>query len=165
MTSLTKAAAALMVGAFALAGVAGEEKIALDKVPAKAMKAVKAKFPGAELTGAAKDEEDGKVTYEVMLTYKGAKHDVSVKDDGTITGIEKVIAVDDLPGAVTKAVTKKYPNAKIKTAEEITVDDKTNFEVAVASGGKTFEMVISPKGKIVEDGNDKEKEEKDEKRD
>src|SRR5207248_1448342 len=36
------------------------EKIPLDKVPPKIMNAVKARFPGAELTSVEKETEDGK---------------------------------------------------------------------------------------------------------
>ena len=157
MTSTMQVAAALIAGTFALSARADEVVIKPDQVPARAMSAVKAKFAGAEITGAAKDVEDGKTTYEVMLTHKGGKYDVSVKEDGTIVGYEKAMKAEDLPKAVTSAVMKKYPKAKIKAAEELTTGDTTNFEVAVADGGKAFELVVDAKGKIVTDPNDTKK--------
>lgn len=162
-TTATKAAALFLVGTLAFTARADEEKISLDKVPAKVMKAVKAKFAGAEATGAAKEVDNGKTTYEVMIKHRDAKIDVSVSEAGEITGYEKAMEVGDLPKAVTAAARKKYPNAKITAAEEIFKDDKSNFEVEVTvKGRKPFEMIISEKGKIVEDEGSA-KDEKDEK--
>ena len=49
---------------------ADEEKIAVDKLPAAVKKAIKNKFPKAEIEKASKEVEDGKTTYEVELEIK-----------------------------------------------------------------------------------------------
>ncbi len=46
---------------------AEEEKIALDKLPAAVAKALKAKYPKAELVGAEAGDEDGKKQFEVAI--------------------------------------------------------------------------------------------------
>ena len=86
-----------------------------------------------------------KTTYEVMLKVKGRSVDVAMKADGTILEIEKEIAVDDLPRAVRKTLSAKYPKAKITKAEAITKgeDGPVRYEVVI-----TTEVVLNAKGKI-----------------
>jgi uncharacterized membrane protein YkoI len=136
---------------------AAEEKIAIDKLPKAVVDAVKAKYPGAELTGAEKDVTDGKTIYEVNLKHKGAKYDISLSPDGKIVEIEKTIDAKDLPAAVTKALDQKYPKAKIELAEELTVDGKVKYEVVIVTAEKKkLEVVLEPSGKIEkEEGKDK----------
>ncbi len=133
-----------------------EEEIPLDKVPAAVMKTVKEKFPKAEIKKAAKEVEDGKTAIELVLKNEGQDIDVALKEDGTILEIEKTIKVADLPKAVASSLKSKYPKATLKKAEEITEGKKTVYEVVVAVGEKSHEVVLSPEGKILEDqGTDK----------
>lgn len=150
-------AAVLGLAGLAVAARAEDEKVPLDKVPAAVMKAVKDKFPGAAVKGAEKEVEDGKTTYEIASVHDGHKLDVSVKEDGTIAQVEKEIEAKDLPKAVAEAVKAKYPKGSIKKSEEITEGEKATYEVVVAvDGKKPFEVVLDPKGKILEDeGDDK----------
>jgi hypothetical protein len=142
-----KALIASVLGTLALATVslADEEKISVKELPKAVLKAVKEKFPKAEIKGAAKEEEDGKTTYEVLLKVKGRSVDVAMKADGTILEIEKEMAVDDLPKAVRKTLSAKYPKAKITKAEAVTKgeDGPVRYEVAI-----TTEVVLDAKGKI-----------------
>jgi Putative beta-lactamase-inhibitor-like, PepSY-like len=153
---------AIGVSAWAMfATEADEEKVPLDKVPAKVIDAVKAKFKGAELVGAEKETADGKVSYEIEIKNKGQKIDVIVSEDGKITAAEATIDVKDVPKVVTEALLKKYPNAKITSAEEITKDTKVTYEMVITAGGKTLEVVFDPQGKFLdEEDKSKEKDEK-----
>jgi uncharacterized membrane protein YkoI len=146
---------------------AEDEKIALDKLPKAIKEAVKAKFPGATLVKASKENEDGKTIYEVNLKYKGHTLDVSLSPDGKILEIEKTIAAKDLPKAVTAALEAKYPKATIKKAEEISKGEKVSaYEVLlVTAGKKTMEVVIDPSGKITKTGTKGEKKQEKDKKD
>src|SRR5262245_4723675 len=90
---------------------ADEEKVALDKLPKAVSESVKKKFVGAELTGASKETENGKTSFEVSLKHKGQKMDVTVTEAGVIELIEKEISAKDLPAVVRSAIDKKHPNA------------------------------------------------------
>ena len=83
-----------------------------------------------------------------------------MKADGTILEIEKEIAVDDLPKAVKKTLSAKYPKAKITRAEAVTKgeDGPVSYEVAI-----TTEVVLNAKGKIAGASAKGEEEEDDEK--
>jgi hypothetical protein len=96
---------------------------------------------------------------------------VAVSAKGKILEIEKTVEPSRLPEAVASAIKAKYPNAKIKKAEEITKykddeddkaeakkdkddDDKSEkaFEVVLTPEGKSdVEVKLSPQGKILEE--------------
>lgn len=160
------------IGALAVLGLIGvsvpawadEEKVALDKVPVAVMNAVKAKFPGATLKSAAKEEDKGQTIYEVSLTDRGQAVDVSVKPEGMIVSVERTIKVSDLPAGVTAALNKKYPKAELESAEEVTEGDKVTFEVVVETADdKKFEVVLDRSGKILKEEAKTDKDDKDEK--
>ena len=138
-------AGVLGILAMATVSLADEEKIPVKELPRAVLKTVKEKFDKAEIKGAAKEEEDGKTTYEVMLKVKGRSVDVAMKADGTILEIEKEIDADDLPKAVRKTLSGMYPKAKITKAEAITKgeDGPISYEVVI-----TTEVVLNAKGKI-----------------
>jgi uncharacterized membrane protein YkoI len=143
-----------------------EEKIPLDKVPKAVLKAVKNKFKDAKLVGAEKENENGKLVYEITIKHKDDSIEVIVTPEGKILACEKVIAVKDLPAAVLKAVEAKYPKADIKKAEEITADDKITYEVLLLIDKKKLEVVLDPSGKIVkEEKEESEAKEKEKKKD
>jgi uncharacterized membrane protein YkoI len=139
------------LSALVVAARADEEKVPLDKVPAAVLKAVKGKFPGAEIKQAEKEVEEGKTIYEIGLKEDGRNIDVSATEDGTIVEIEKEVAAKDLPRAVADAVKAKYPKGTIKKAEEVAKGEKTTYEVIVAEGSKSREVVLDRAGKILED--------------
>jgi uncharacterized membrane protein YkoI len=152
-----------LAGMTARADEGKEEKVPLDKVPKAVIDAVKAKFKDAELVGAEKENENGKVIYEINLKVKGQTIEVSVTPDGKIVSIEKTITIKDLPKAVAEALDSKYPKATIKIVEEVTEGGKTNYEVLlVTADKKTLEVVFDPTGKVVkEETKDKKEEKKD----
>jgi hypothetical protein len=161
-------AVALGVFATAVAARADEEKVPLDKLPRAVADAVKARFRGAKLTGAAKEKEEGKTVYEVTLRDKDHGVDVTLTPEGKIVGIEKQIAARDLPRAVSEALEAKYPKADYKTVEEVIKvkggeEKLESYEVLlITADKKKIEVVVSPEGKItkVEDKNEeKEREE------
>jgi|HubBroStandDraft_6_1064221.scaffolds.fasta_scaffold569350_2 hypothetical protein len=148
----------LAVAALGLAGVAraDEEKVPLDKLPKSVTEAIKHRFTKSELVGGAKATENGKTTYEVSLKDGAHKIDVSVSADGKITGMEKEVAMGDLPKAVSSALKAKYPKATYRRFEEvINVKDGNEvsgyYEAIVVVGDmKPFEVEVMPDGTIKE---------------
>jgi Putative beta-lactamase-inhibitor-like, PepSY-like len=133
---------------------ADDEKLPLDKVPSAVKESVKKRFPNAEIVGAAKETENGKVTFELNLKDQGQNIDVIVTSEGTIETIEKEIAAKDLPKVVADAVATKYPKATYKKYEQVfkIKDGKETleyYEVVINTGDKKdLEVEITPEGKI-----------------
>jgi uncharacterized membrane protein YkoI len=151
-----------VAGLVLLAAVAGRaaddknkaEKIAPDKLPKAVMDRIKARLPGAEITSAEKETEDGKVVYDIELKHEGRKYEMDILADGTLIEIEKEVALKDVPAAVTKALKAKYPDATVKEVMEVNkVKGKTetpdHYEVTLTVGGKEREVVVSLDGKSV----------------
>jgi hypothetical protein len=136
---------------------ADEQNISVEKLPAAVKKAIKKKFPKAEIEKASKEVEDGKTIYEVLLEIEDRPVDVAFKADGTILEIEREIPFKELPAKVKKALAARYPQAKIEKVEMVTKgeDGPAVYEIAIKT-----EVVLTAKGKFVKA---KEKEEDDEK--
>jgi hypothetical protein len=66
---------------------------------------------------------------------------------GTRADDEK-IALDKLPKAVTAAITKRFPEAKLLSAEKETADGKTVYDVALKNKDQNIEVTVTPEGKI-----------------
>lgn len=140
-----------------LSAVAGEEKVPLDKVPKPVMEAVKGRFKGADVTGASKETEDGKLVYEVTIKHKGQNIDVSLTPEGRMFLVEKEIAAKDLPKPVAKTLADKYPKATYKIVEEIfKIEEKKEklayYEVLLMTAAqKAREVEVTAEGKIVKE--------------
>ena len=143
--------AAFTMAALAMAARADEEEVPLDKVPAAILKAVRDKFPKAELKEASRETEAGKTLFEVSLRHDGHNYDVTLREDATFAEIEKEIAAGDLPRPVSDAVRVKYPRAEVGKAEEVTKGETKTFEIHLKDGDKTRELVLDAAGKILEE--------------
>jgi putative PepSY-like beta-lactamase-inhibitor len=136
--------------------LAQDEKVAPDKLPQKVADAVKARFPGAMITAATKATENGEVIYDIEMTKDGKKHEMDLKEDGSIVNLENEIAIKDLPPPVASAVKAKYPNCNIKEAMEVVViKDKKEvvdqYEVLIDTADKKeVELAVSVDGKKIE---------------
>jgi Putative beta-lactamase-inhibitor-like, PepSY-like len=144
-----------VVAAVALvATVRADDKISLSQVPGAVLNATKAKFPNAELVSAVKEEENGKVTYEITIKDNDQNADVEVTLEGKILAVEKTMSVKKVPRAVVAGLKARHPHAAIKKAKQIFKDDKlTAYELVVAIEGesKSTELTFQPDGKPVEE--------------
>ena len=164
ITRLTCVAAAFVLVAVACIG---DEPKDLDKIPKPVMEALKAKFPNAKIHKWTKETEKGKVVYDIEFKQEnGKKAEADIFEDGTIENFEKEFEAKDLPEAVTAAVEKKYPKAKMKEVMEITdIKDKKEvhggFEIVLETGEKKeVEVTVSKEGKILEDSGEKKEKDK-----
>ena len=130
------------------------------------MAAVKARFPGAELTSVEKETEEGKVVYDIELKHQGRKYEMDIQENGTLLEIEKEVAAKDVP-AITKAVLAKYPGATVKEVMEVNKvkgkeEKPDHYEVTLLTADKKeVEVVVSLDGKSVKkEGEEKAKDKK-----
>jgi hypothetical protein len=154
MRSLLSATACLALMLVTTVARSDESKVPLGDVPKGGVEAVKAMFPTAEITGAAKETEDGETVFEITLKLKGKNIDVTVGTDGKIQLVEKEISQKDLPKAVSQALEAKYPNATYKIVEQVDVvkDGKPKLDfyeaLLVTTDKQAIEVEIAPDGKI-----------------
>ena len=150
----------VIVGVLGLMGLgsgawAQEVEIKLDQVPKAVLDSARAKFPGAEHRGAAKETEEGKTVYEIAMTHEGHRMDVTFQEDGTLVLVETEVPEAELPAAVLKAAQDKYPGAKIKLAESVKKGSKVKKEVdyyelhLTTADKKSAEVEVDSQGKIL----------------
>jgi len=117
-------------------------------------------YPDAKVQKVNLETEDGQRLYEVKMLKDGSKLEVTLAEDGTIVEIESPVAAADLPKAVTDAVAKAAPGAKIEkaTKQESLTDSKLNkltppkmsYEVEVEQDDKEAELTVAADGTILE---------------
>ena len=150
-------AAIVLVSAVALAD---EKPVKESDVPKPALEAVKKKYPKATAKHFAREEEKGKVVYEVTIDDEGKKIDVTLSPEGKILEEEETIPADALPAEVKSGLdASKYKGWTIKKAERIVLEEKDTepqYEVKVVqSGGEgRAEVKLDKSGKILESEDD-----------
>jgi len=130
-----------------------DELVPLDELPKALTKAIQRKFRNAELVEADKLKEDGQVLYGVTIKFKKQELDVIVTPEGKILRVEKDIEEDDIPKVVKTALQKKYPKATVKSAMEISKDDKiAEYEIEIVTkDDQRLDVTFDPKGKFIEE--------------
>lgn len=104
-------------------GAPGKE-IEIPAKAAKAVKAIKELYPDAvvvEITTEVYQDPSGTIdvlTYEVEFFIKGTKHEMVASPAGVIPHLRKTISAKELPQAVSDAVAKEAPEAKIEQASQ-----------------------------------------------
>jgi hypothetical protein len=145
-------ASVLVAGLFVFAVRADEMEIPLEKVPAKAIAAVKKQFPGAKLIEATTDTVDGVTHYCVTLHHNKNSYDVTLTGDGKILEISREMEFKDLPKPVIAAFHKRFPKAKVEEVAELTepgVKGK-RYEIAlITADGKEVIVEFDPEGKLL----------------
>jgi len=148
------------------------DKCEMKKItlPAVVKDAIMVSYPQATIEEA-KMEKVFKV-YEVELKQDKQELELKVAPDGTIIAIENKMAKENLPAAVSAALSKAADGATIKEVEQkvthavlkpIKLDKpQTSYEAELTKDGKTCEIKFAADGTIMEKSEWKQCEEKDE---
>jgi hypothetical protein len=130
-----------------------DEKVPLDKVPAKILDAVKTKYSKAEIVSAEKGDVDGTKVYEFKLKEGAKEWEAAFTPDGKFHSSEEPLKEADLTAKVKEAFTKKYGDVKIVSAEKETSGegDKTKvvYEIIFQKGKEKLEAQFDPEGKFL----------------
>lgn len=128
----------------------GEKKLPPDQVPQAVMDTLHAKFPDMAVKKASTERENGQEIVEVAFSARGGSYEAESTPQGKLIAIDRMVEVRDVPGAVTRAIHEKYPDAKITSAEEVTKNDAIAYhEVNITSGLQRMELQVDPAGKII----------------
>ena len=128
--------ACFTVGGLALATTPA---VAAPSCPTAVTDAIAKAFPRAKVDRCKAEKEHGHDQFEVRLTKADAKQaEVDVAPDGKILQVEEKIAPAELPDAVKKAFSAKYPKAKLERAEKQTAGADTSYEIAFGAKEATF---------------------------
>ena len=145
--------ALLVAGISTALASAKEEKVSLDKVPAKVVAAEKAKWPKAQILQIEREEEHGKTLFEFGLKDGTRKLDVSFFADGALAAVEETIVDKDVPAPVKSALEKKHPKANVLVIEKVVEGEgksaKTFYEYKIKTADGGLELKFDSAGKLV----------------
>jgi len=126
--------------------------------------AVEKAHPGATVVACKEENEDGMDQYDVKVAIKDGKNlTLDVSPEGKIFSTEERIELNQVPAAVMKSLTGKYPGAKPASAETQTdADGKTIYEITFDSGGKKRSARFDSDSALVEEEEEEGEEDGDE---
>jgi hypothetical protein len=154
-----KLIAVLMVGISGCAVISGHgakkeapgQQVSLSEIPLPARTVIERLTAGGEIKKIEKEEQAGKVIYDVEAKVKDKDVEYDVASDGEVLTREESIAYDSLPVAVKTAVQKYFGSAEgLKASREIE-KGKTFYEVEGSKAGATIALKLTETGKIIEE--------------
>jgi hypothetical protein len=144
-----------------------EKEIDIPEKAAKSVKAIKALYPDAvvkQITTEVFDDGTGEIeilTYEIEFISKGVMHEMVASPEGVIPHLWADVEAKTLPKAVTDALDKAVPGARIEKvrAHEIRASlqfgaiekPKVYYTVVVEKDGKSTTIKVKPDGTVIKD--------------
>lgn len=126
---------------------AAEEKLTRKELPAAVRETADDQSRNAIVRSYSKDNEDGKLEYEVAMTVNGHSRDISIAPDGRLLEIEEEVSFDTLPRKVRAGLQTRARGAKIGKVESITKHGSlVAYEAQIIRDGKRSEIQVGPEG-------------------
>jgi hypothetical protein len=142
-----------------------EKEIDIPEKATKSVKAIKAIFPDAvvkQITTEVFDDGTGDIeilTYEVEFVSKGVKHEMVASPEGVIPHLWTGVEPKALPKAVTDALDKAVPGAKVEKARAHEIratlrfgpleKPKVYYAVTVTKDDKPQTVKLKPDGSVI----------------
>jgi uncharacterized membrane protein YkoI len=145
---------AAVIFAGAMCGCAAhedEDAISLSDTPAAVQATAKSVAGDNKIGDVGKEDEDGKVAYEVEYNVGSVEHAVVISAAGDIVQQSQDVDWAVVPGPVTDAAKKAHADGKLGEAELITASGKSYYEVETTVGSDLHEMKINADGSVISD--------------
>lgn len=136
------------ISSLVIANPLQEQTFKRKDVPPAVLKAFEQAYPKAKMKGFSKEENEGKMVYEIESVEGKFRRDILYNPDGTVVSVEESLSFAELPQAVRDAIAKEYPKAKATRCEKIIKGSTTQFEVVLKSGKEKYEVIFESDGKI-----------------
>jgi uncharacterized membrane protein YkoI len=131
--------------------VVAAERVTLAELPGAARAAVEKWLAGGTIKSIEKEEEDGKVIYDVEATVKGKHVEADIAADGTVLTTEEEVPFYSLPKAVRDAAEKYFGSAKDLNASKEVEKGKAQYEVEGQKDKKKVTLKFDDTGKMLEE--------------
>ncbi|UCC94361.1 MAG: PepSY-like domain-containing protein [Candidatus Omnitrophota bacterium] len=134
--------------------LAKEKEMPLSGVPQEVIDAAKEEIPGIKLIEAEMvTTDDGRTFYEIEGKLGREVYELKIKPEGKVlfAGHEKEIRLYKVPERVIAAAKRRVKGIRVIEAEKITkMNGEILYEIEGRVKGQTYELLITPKGKIIE---------------
>ena len=130
-----------------LVAAQAETHVPCNTLPAAVLRQAKIEIGDATLHGCVKDQENGKLTYEVETLKNGKSRDILLDDSGSVLELEQEVAADSLPPAVSDAIARAAHGGKVGKVESVTRGGViASYETTIVTRGRRGEIAFSPQG-------------------
>ena len=92
---------------------------------------------------------ENKKDYEANFEMNEVEQSAVFDANGNWIETETEIPVSQLPSAVSQAISKQFSGYKIKEPEMVEKATGKSYEVELTKGKETLEVVLSPKGEVI----------------
>lgn len=124
-----------------------DREVFLEELPEAIQKAVKAQAKGGRLGDIKEVYEDEEMTYSVNLTRHRKAMPFSLDDEGNL--VNAVVALEETPAAVQKAIQGKLADAYIEQITLYIKSDKKTYTVTFTRADAVDSFEVTSEGKII----------------
>ena len=128
-----------------------EQRVSMADLPAPVKAATEKLTAGGTVEKIDKENEHGRVVYDVEATVGGKHVEYTITADGAVVGTETSVEFKDLPAAVREAAEKYFGGASGLTAALVSEGGKTSYEIEGKKNGKKAAATFDPTGKLLEE--------------
>ena len=123
------------------------QKITLAELPAPVRATINKEMPSAEIKLIEKEEEHGKVVYDVEAKVKGQDVEMDISSDGKVLTREERVPFASLPTAVRLAAKDYFGGTENLVASREFEEGKTFYEVEGTKGNQKAAVKFTGDGK------------------
>ena len=117
-------------------------QIALNEVPAAALKTLQPRLAGARLVSVSKSVDDDDTYYEAVFVKAGQHHSATVTADGTLASVQLPLAA--APAGVQKTIREQ--GGFLARLEQVFEDGEEHFQALLRVKGKAVELELKADG-------------------
>jgi hypothetical protein len=126
-----------------------EAEIAVERVPAPVVSALVAAFPGARITGAEREWQDGAWTFELAFRVGGRAIQAVIGEDGRLLETEEPISLVDAPASVIAASMVLLPASTLASVDRVEGPDGIRYHVKRVRDGARYKVVLRADGTVL----------------
>lgn len=135
---------------FGTLGYAAETLVPRAQLPSAVQKTASQQAKGATIKRFVKDNEDGRLEYEMEMDVNGHSKDVSIAPNGRLLEIEEQVDLNKLSPAAQQSLQKKAGKGTITKIESITKSGRiVAYEAQVQTNGRHSEIQVGPNGETL----------------
>ncbi len=125
--------------------------VSLEQLTPPARTAVEQLTEGGTINSIEREMANGRIVYDVEVTYPDRHMEYNIAKDGEIVGLETGIDYSKLPEAV-RVATEKYFGTSVGLSPSKGVEDgQITYEIDGTKDGKKVAVIFDPTGKLIEE--------------
>ncbi|MHC4499383.1 MAG: PepSY-like domain-containing protein, partial [Planctomycetota bacterium] len=139
----------VIVAVLVLCGVSSGKDVSLSEVPQAVRVTIERELKGMEIDDIERDEDDGKIVYEVE-TDGDADIKIKIAEDGTLLQKEEELDTEDVPAPILNAVKEMFGDVDFEDVEkEYRSDRGTIYKIEVEKDRLRIDLEMKEDGTVV----------------